>query len=134
MHIYVGYRYTGADKEILKQFLTKVSDKLAESGHTTFMYFRDGGNWQAKEGKIPLDQVIKESFAQIAKSDSALFLLQSNDFSEGMLLDIGAALALHKSVYLVKKVGCSLPKTEALATTIIEYSEDQDLLLKISSV
>jgi nucleoside 2-deoxyribosyltransferase len=134
MHIYVGYRYTGADKEILKQFLTAVSDQLAKSGHTTFMYFRDGGNWQAKEGKIPLDRVIRESMTQIAKADSALFLLQSNDFSEGMLLDIGCALALNKPVYLVKKIGCALPKTEALATKTIEYADDLDLFVKLSNI
>lgn len=134
MHIYVGYRYTGADKELLKKLLTHVSDILSKSGHSTFMFFRDGGNWQDKEGKIPLDRVIKESNAQIAQADAALFLLQSKDFSEGMLLDIGATIALKKPLYLVKNRGCELPKTEALATKIIEYSDEQELFTKLSTI
>ncbi len=132
MRIYVGYRYTGADKEALKKFLTNIGESLKISGHSTFMYFRDGGNWEGKEGQIPLDKVIRESFDQIAKADAALFLLQSNDFSEGMLLDIGCAIALNKKVYLAKKLGCSLPKTESLATQIIEYESDSELLSKLN--
>lgn len=131
MKIYVGYRYTGADKEALKKFLTKISSILENAGHTTYMYFRDGGNWEGKEGKIPLGKVIRESFEQIAQADAALFLLQSNDFSEGMLLDIGCAISRDKPIYIVKKHGCILPKTESFATKIIEYSDENDLLASL---
>lgn len=131
MKLYVGYRYTGADKELLKTFLTKVSDILTDQDHSTFMYFRDGGNWESKDGKMPLKEVISKSFDVIRNSDAALFLVQSNDFSEGMLLDIGCAITNNKPIYLVKKRGCSLPKTETFSTKIIEYIDEEDLLSKL---
>jgi hypothetical protein len=131
MKIYVGYRYTGADKELLKEFLINISNILEDQGHSTFMYFRDGGNWEAKEGKMPLKDVISKSFEVIRSSDAALFLVQSNDFSEGMLLDIGCAISSNKPIYLAKKIGSNLPKTEAFAFKIIEFSDDADLLTKL---
>lgn len=134
MKFYIGYRYTGADKEKLKQFLQSVSSILESKNHNTFMYFRDGGNWEKKEGKIPLDQVIQESFKQIANSDYALFLIQSNEFSEGMLLDIGCAVANNIPIILCKHQGTSLPKTESLAYKIIEYSDEADLMAQISKI
>lgn len=131
MKIYVGYRYTGADKTRLKSFITAVSATLENQGHQTFIYFRDGGNWEAREGRIPLKQVITDSFKEIKSSDAALFLLQSNDFSEGMLLDIGCAIAAGLPIYLAKKTGCSLPKTEAFAAKIFEYTDETNLLAQL---
>jgi nucleoside 2-deoxyribosyltransferase len=131
MKIYLGYRYTGADKTKLKSFISAVAATLENQGHQTFIYFRDGGNWEAREGHIPLKQVIEDSFVQIKQSDAALFLLQSNEFSEGMLLDIGCAIACGIPLYLAKQVGTALPKTEALATQIFEYTDEAGLLAKL---
>lgn len=134
MKIYIGYRYTGADKVQLKAFLTKVSSVLEHNQHKTFLYFRDGGNWENKEGKIPLDKVIKESILELKSSNACLFLVQSNDFSEGMLLDIGCAISHNIPLYLALKDEARLPKTESLATKIIHYTNDYDLLNQLKNI
>lgn len=127
MKIYVAYKYTGADKEKLKILLTSISKTLEKQNHSTFMYFRDGGKWESRDGYIPVGKVMRECFVKIKESDCILILAQSSELSEGMLLDIGYAIALNKPIIVLKQENCSLPKTEALATKILTYKNEEDI-------
>jgi nucleoside 2-deoxyribosyltransferase len=50
-----------------------------------------------------IDQVIKQAFIEVKKSDVILAFIESEEKSEGMLLEIGYAKALGKKLVLVIK-------------------------------
>jgi len=52
---------------------------------------------------MPIDQVIKQAFIEIEKSDAIIALGESEEKSEGMLLEIGYAKAKNKKLILAIK-------------------------------
>ena len=129
MKIYIAYKFQDADKLVLRELLEEVSEILESSGHKTFILFRDVRKWQNIE--IPVDKMMGEMFANIKKTDALLAIIQSNQKSEGLLLEAGFAKALGKKLIIAIKKGVNLRCLKSIADTLIEFDNMDDLKQKL---
>lgn len=129
MKIYLAYRLSGVDEKILKQELEKISQVLVEVGHEPFIFRRDVQDW----GKKLTDKkyITKACLPEIKKADAFLIFLNSEEKSEGMLIETGFAKAYNKKIILAMKKGLSKHWLPHLADQIIEFEDLEDLENKI---
>ncbi len=129
MRLYLAYRFSGADKKILRQQLEKISQALSDAGHEPFIFCRDVQNWQ--EGIMTKGEVIEACLPELEKSDAFFMFVNSEEKSEGMLIEAGFARATDKKIILVIKKGVSKHWLPHLAEIVIEYEDIEDLENKI---
>ncbi|MBL7159920.1 nucleoside 2-deoxyribosyltransferase [Candidatus Microgenomates bacterium] len=120
MKIFISYKFRGVDKADLRKKLEQLSSILENNGDQTFIYFRDGKNWEEKN--YPPKKAFRETFAAIKKCDALLAFVEHPEKSEGMLLELGYAKALDKKIILLISQNCSKPDLEALADQVIEFN------------
>ncbi|HBB04638.1 TPA: hypothetical protein DCZ39_07245 [Patescibacteria group bacterium] len=99
MRYYIAYKFLDSDKEILKKRLGIISDMIEETGNTAFIFYRDTQNRGAIS--TPTDQIIRQAFIEVKKSDIIVAFIESGEKSEGMLLEVGYAKALGKKLVLL---------------------------------
>lgn len=127
MKFFISYRPTGEDPSKLKIILEKLSDTLANLGHTSFIYSRDITNWEEKPEDVDLKSAMGLCFERLEDCDAVLALSTNNEFSEGMIMEIGYAISSGKNIYLATANGTNLPKTSALAYKTAKFSDFNDL-------
>ncbi|MBN1169017.1 nucleoside 2-deoxyribosyltransferase [Candidatus Woesebacteria bacterium] len=98
MKIYVSYKYKGSDKRKLIKNLKYVDREITEADHKSYIYLRDALKWGKVKKKEEL--IIREAFKAIDGCDALLAIVESENLSEGMLLEIGYAYAKGKKIYL----------------------------------
>lgn len=126
MKIYLVYKFSGVDKEILRKKIEVVSDSLEKLGHKTFAFFRDMNKWG--EISMPIKETFENAFSEIKKSDAVFVIIDDNDKKEGMLLEIGFAKAMGKKIYLAIRNDVErFFALRAIADDIIEFDDIDDL-------
>ena len=79
MRYYIAYKFLNTDKEILKKNLGIISDMIEREWNTTCIFYRDVQNRWAIE--MPIDEVIKQAFVHVKKSDAILAFIESEEKS-----------------------------------------------------
>ena len=125
MRYYIAYKFLNTDKEMLKKNLGIISDMIEREGNTTCIFYRDIQNRWAIQ--MSIDEVIKQAFVEVKKSDAILAFIESEEKSEWMLLEIGYAKALGKKLLLVIKRWIHLRFINALADEIIEFESIENI-------
>ena len=125
MRYYIAYKFLNTDKEMLKKNLGIISDMIEREGNTTCIFYRDIQNRWAIQ--MSIDEVIKQAFVEVKKSDAILAFIESEEKSEWMLLEIGYAKALWKRVKLLIKKWINLRFVRAIADEIIEFESIENI-------
>jgi len=125
MKVFISYKFRGADTKELRKNIEHVNTILTKEGHTPFNFFGDVENWEKKE-YLP-GEVMRKAFENIKESDALVALLENPEPSEGMLLEIGYALALKKKVIILQQKNIIQPSLTSLATKVIPFQSIQDL-------
>jgi hypothetical protein len=131
MRYYISYKFLGLDKEELKKKLNVISSAIEEMGYGSFIFFRDKQNWGTIQ--MSIDEIIKSAFFEINKSEVFFAFVESDEKSEGMLLEAGYAKASNKKIILAIKKGIDLRFLRSIADTIIEFDDFSSLKEKIKS-
>lgn len=126
---YLGYKFSGVDKYQLKEELTLISKIIEEKFEDIFICFRDFQNWGEKD--YSGNEIINKVFDVITKSNNVFIYLNSNEKSEGMLIEVGYAKALGKNIILLKKEGVQSYFLEKIVNKIIEFKYLDDLRNKL---
>lgn len=96
MKIYCSYAYTGEDQVQLQQRLEHVVEEIERLGHTPYCYhFSDH-----RTSDIAPNDALTEALAQLKSCDAIFVIVSSDRRSEGQLMEVGAALALGKRVFV----------------------------------
>jgi len=132
MKIFISNKFKGVNKKELKKKLEKIIFSLEKAGHKTFNPFRDMGNWQAKE--LPPGEAISRAFDKIRKCDTLLTFIDSQEKSEGMLLEFGFAKALKKKTILLIAKKVSFPTLEAVSDQVIRFNDMKDAAKKLTKI
>ena len=129
MKIFLAYKYTGEDPEVLKGIIDQIVSSLGKAGHTTFCSFDKNVFFteQSSSYKQRLEYVITE----LDSSDYVLAFVKSQEKSEGMLLEVGYALAKGKKIILAIKSGVHVTFLSEIADVVIEFEEPDDLYSKL---
>jgi len=125
MKIQLAYRFTGENKEELLDILKKIIQILKEKGHETYTPVFDFNY----EGKTK-EQIYTDALDKIDENDALFVLVRSEEKSEGMLVELGYAIAKKKKIILVIKKGVD-SRTKYYTKTIIEFQDIPDMLNKL---
>ena len=132
MKIFISYKFAGENPQELEKILLEISNVLEESGHKVYSASKDEDlfiqeNFSAK-------QILNHALTEIDNADCLLVFAKSNEKSEGMLIEIGYALAKNKKIILAIKENVNFFFTEDIADEVIEFEDFDNLLNKLKEI
>jgi len=125
MRVYLAYKLSEVDIEILRPTLEKISKIIENLGHETFIFVRDAQNW--KPGKMGAKEIMKRASEEMKKSDVILSILEVADKGEGLLIESGFMKGLGKKLIVASKKDCRGFLLKGIADEVIEYESFDDL-------
>jgi hypothetical protein len=125
MGYFVAYRHTGADPERLSMLLPAVCESLRERGEEVYCTYFDEDKFRSS-GKTQR-QIIEHAFAKINGLGGLFVVLDSNEKSEGMLMEIGYCLANNLNIVVAKKRDLGSTHVPDMANHTFEYDDIRDL-------
>lgn len=132
MKIALSYKFTGEDYIALKEFLDNVCKSLKKAGHEPW------GTYTKKEefdkNRTPLKDIMLTALDFINKSDCHLVIINSQEKSEGMLLEIGYSYAKKKRIIVAIKNSIKTTWIKEIIPEIIEFENDKDLFRKLENI
>lgn len=129
MKIFLSFRYTGESRDELQKFFYPLRDKLISYGHEVYLSLDDLITWDSSE--LTVREKFAKTFRELETSDALVVVVRTGDKSEGMLMEVGFALALPRPIYLYVAKGIDTYIRE-VATSVIEFTGHEDLLASIS--
>ena len=132
MKVFLSYRFTGEDPAELKEVLKRLCASLDKAGHGCFCSF-----WKDdffNENKFTHKQILDYAFKEIDNADCLLAFVKSKEKSEGMLLEIGYALAKKKKFILAVKKGIDTVFLHEMADQVIEFENLEELYEKLEKL
>ncbi|MCL5093827.1 MAG: nucleoside 2-deoxyribosyltransferase domain-containing protein [Patescibacteria group bacterium] len=129
MKIFLSYKFTGEKPEELNKNIPAIKDLLEKEGHEVFCTFFDGEEFQANN--FSKKQILEHALGYLDNSDLMLVFLNSPEKSEGMLLEIGYAIANKKRFVLAIRKGIKTVFIREFAEKVIEFEVISDLSNKL---
>lgn len=128
---FVAYRFTGENPEVLQERLTAVVDALGKAGIEAYCNLFDQHEYSAQS--LSASQIMNKALEKIDDSDGLFVLINSNDKSEGQLIEVGYALAKDKHVIVAaqENVNTYVPQ---MADASIVYKDLPDLAAKLGDL
>ncbi|MDD5738837.1 MAG: nucleoside 2-deoxyribosyltransferase [Candidatus Pacebacteria bacterium] len=130
--IFLSYRITGENREELKIIMKRICQGIETAGFGCFYSFQKEGYFQ--ENNFTKKQILEYALKEIDKTDCVLVIVKSQEKSEGMLLEVGYALAKNKKIVLAIKKDIQTVFLQEMANSIIEFENLDDLNDKLSDL
>ncbi len=130
--VFISFRFSGEDTEFLKITIPKLHEALQECGHEHYSTFFDAEEMERDRwtGREIMDKAMQE----IDTSDVILFFVQSPALSQGMLIELGYAIAKKKKMILVIKDIIKTSIFRRHVHQIIEYDRLEELKDKLKEL
>lgn len=130
MKLFVANKVSGEDYKDLRKELKIVCTTLKKLGNEYYCSFLDGRMGVIKTKK----ELILNAFSKIEGSDCIFAIVKSNIKSEGMLIEVGYAVASNKKFILAIKRNINASYLKCLADIILEFRDIKDLVNKLKSI
>lgn len=127
MKVQLAYRYTGEDREKLTALLEEIRRTLESSGNTVWVPELD----PLRPSSIK--ELFNKTFRKLDECDVLLVILRSTEKSEGMLMEVGYAIARGKKIWLAVQDTVKNTRLRDFADFITEFSSDGDLCMKLKN-
>lgn len=131
MKIFVSCKYSGEDVVELGEIMGKIHSSLEKAGHTVFSSF--GEEEMFKKKNFSNKHILEHCLRELDTSDCVLAFVKSPEKSEGMLLEVGYALAKGKRIILAIKSGIKMNFLPQIASEVIEFKTYDELYSKLES-
>ncbi len=123
--VFISYRFTGEDRIKLKKTISQIHDAIEEAGHRHYSTIFDSE--QFANEKWSGKQILEKAFMEIDKSDLILFFVKSSKISQGMLVELGYALAKKKKIILAIKRNIKDIIFRRQIKNVIEFKDIKDI-------
>jgi nucleoside 2-deoxyribosyltransferase len=127
MKIFFSYRFTGEDPKKLKGTIKDICASLEQTGHKVSCSFWDTENGFFQKNDYTNKQILEYAFQELDTSDAVFIFIKSEEKSEGMLLEVGYALAKGKKLVLAIKKDIQTTFLRELADEVIEFENINQL-------
>lgn len=131
-NILLAYRFTGEDQDELAVTLGQIKDALEAKGHTVYCSLNDQHIF--REAGRSNREIMEHAFRQLDTADLLFAFIKSDSKSEGMLTEIGYAIAKGKPFWIALRTGVKTTSIAELADKVIEFDSVEDLCQKIDQV
>ncbi len=132
MKIFLSHRFTGEDPEILKETISKIEKTLESAEYECFCSF-----WKAdffEKNNFTHQQILEYVLKELDQADIYLAFIKSDEKSEGLLIEMGYALAKKKKIYVVIKEGVKTTFAEEIADKVIKFKTLKNLYKKLEGL
>lgn len=119
MRCFISYKFTGEDPKELEVNLKHICNLLDKKGHSPYCSFWDTGIFC--KGKYSNRQILEHALKELDKADFIVVFIKSAEKSEGMLIEIGYAMAKNKKIILIIKKGVETTFVGQVAHKVIEF-------------
>ena len=133
MKTLLAYRFTGETKESLDNLLIPVKNVLEKAGVNVDCTYFDKNLAEIEKTFKPQDYTFY-AFKLIDKVNFLFTVLNSEEKSEGMILEIGYCIGKHIPVIVAIKDGVNKTYLPGMADMIINWKDIKDLTNKISKI
>ncbi len=132
MKIFLSYRFTGEDIKKLEIIIKNICSKLEEAGYTCYCSLWDENFFQ--KNKYNNTQILKHALNKLDDSDIYFAFINSNEKSEGILIEAGYAFAKKKKIYSAIRKGVKTTFMKELSDKNIEFSSLSELNKKLKQL
>jgi len=132
MKIFISYRFTGENLDTISDYLDCIKDILEKKGHSVFSSFWEEDTF--KKNNFTRKQLLDYVFQEIDKADACFVFVRSSRKSEGLLLEVGYALAKNKPLALIIKEDVETVFLKDIAKSVIKYNNLSDLKTKLNKI
>ena len=129
--IFVAYRVTGEDPEKLKAAIRKVCDSVSKSGCNYYSTLLDEIENPKKFEGWEKGDYLKHALVELGKMDALLLFINSENKSEGLLIEVGYALAKGKKIVLVIDRKVKDTYLREMVDKVIDYDNVDEVYAKI---
>jgi len=129
---FISYRHKGENPAKLLKLLTAVREGLSEAGVSAYCTFFDEDAFQEKA--FGARDIMDHAFKKINTVDVLFVILTSDEKSEGMLMEIGYALAKKIPIVVAAKNTVKVSYVPEMATYFIVWSDIAELTRKIGEL
>lgn len=129
MKIFLSYRFTGEDIKKLETIIKNICSKLEELEHTCYCSLWDEDYFQ--KNRYSNTQILNHALGKLDDSDIYLAFINSNEKSEGVLIEAGYALAKKKIIYSAIRKGVKTTFVKELSDKNIDFSSLNELIEKL---
>lgn len=130
MEIFISFRFTGEDFGTLQQTMSEISQALIQAGHEPYCSINDEDFFL--KNNFTTRQILNHALTKLEQSDVVLAFVNSDNRSEGMLIELGYALAKRKKIILAAKKGASIHTSRSIADRVIEFENLEHLRLLLN--
>ncbi len=132
MKIFLSYRFTGQDPQLLQENITKISAALTAAGHEVWHSLDSEEHYRAKQ--FNNKQIMEHALQNLDQADVLLAFVNSEEKSEGMLVEIGYALARGKKFILAIQKSLQTTSIKLMASQVLEFSDLDDLCAQLKQL
>jgi nucleoside 2-deoxyribosyltransferase len=129
MNIFLAYRFSGKDQDVLEKTLGAIVSALKDLGTGVFCSF-----WERRffrDEKFPEDELVGFDLKEIDKSDEVLVLVDSDEEDAEMLSEVEYAVSHGKKLVLAVKRGLHPAFLKGLTGNILEFESLKELCGKL---
>ncbi len=129
MGYFVAYRHTGADPGRLGDLLPAVCESLRERGEEVYCtYFQEE---EFKSAGHKPRRIMEHAFEKIEKMGGLFVIIDGEEKSEGMLMEVGYCAAKGLKTVVAKRRGVENTYIPNMADHNFEYTDIEDLKSKV---
>jgi len=127
---FLSYKFTGEDINLIKEKLEKILPILRLNGNSVYCSFEDQDFF--KKNNFDSKKILEHALKKLDDCEKGLILLDSDQKSEGMLLEIGYMVAKEKPFILAKRNGIKTTFLEKIAEDVINFDSVEELCNKLN--
>jgi len=132
MKVFIAYRYTGEDPTVLRKTMEDICNTITAAGHSNSCSINNEALFREKQ--FTVKQIMEHALRELDQCDALLAFVNSSDKSEGLLIEVGYALAQGKPVILAKRKDAHAHSLAGVATQVIEFENLEDLLKQLNDL
>lgn len=132
MKLFLSYRYTGQSSEILQEIIPELCSKLSSFGYTLFCSLDHNQVFVSQN--FNYKQILQYCLEELDKSEGVVVFINSAEKSEGMLLEVGYAIAKKKKIILLIQKDIKTLFLREIADHVFEFSDVKNVCDEIKNL
>lgn len=130
--VFVSYKFTGEALSELEKNMGMIIAALREKGYQVFCNIESEAKY--RKDKFTSQQIMADALENLEKSEVVFVFNNSDSRSEGMLIEIGYAVAKQIPIILAARKGISVNSSKSVSSKVIEFESMDDLLIQIKTL
>lgn len=132
MKVFISYKFAEEDLKHLNEFMSNLKSALQKSKHEMLTTFFNAEEF--KKSQASMRKIMDTALNYIDNSDMVLCIIKSPEKSEGMILEIGYAIAKKKRIILAIKEGIESRWITHYSEKTIKFKDLPDLYSKLEKI